>query len=229
MASMSTTLAPPDTALLSWYDALDEDPPGHRIEVLEGVLIVSPSASREHQDRTRGLANVIDLAAQDAGLVAVEDIEWRLEHPVTGLGSRPRPDVSVFDPDEPDGARLVTVEVLSPADRERLVPGEPETRIEGKRRAYAYGGTQVHVEVSEKEGVVEGRWFEARGGVLVEAGVARGEERLEVSGTVPFSFVPAELSGWLRRRVAELHRQADVERTRADHAEAELRRLRERH
>jgi hypothetical protein len=234
---MTTTLAPPDAGLLAWYDALDEDPPGHRIEVLEGVLIVSPSASRKHQDRAHGLKNIMDLATRDAGLVAVEDIEWHLEHPVTGLGSRPRPDVSVYDADEAgaeeaDAPRLVTVEVLSPADSERLVPGEPETRIEGKRRAYAYGGTQVHVEIDEHDGIVEARWFEARDGVLVEAGSARGDEPLDVGGPVPFSFIPAGLEVWLRQRVQQLQaraasaeQRADDERARADRAEAELRRL----
>lgn len=52
---MSSTLSPPDAGLLAWYDALDEDPPGHRLEVLEGSLVVTPSPSREHQDRARGL------------------------------------------------------------------------------------------------------------------------------------------------------------------------------
>ena len=237
---MTTSVAPPDAGLLAWYDALDEDPPGHRIEVLEGVLIVSPSASREHQERARGLAEVLDLAVQGAGLRAVEDVEWRLEHPVSGLGSRPRPDVSVLDPDDVDGPRPITVEVLSAADHERLVPGQPETRIEGKRRAYAYGGTQVHVEVVARADDVEARWYEAREGTLIEAGSARGDQRLHVGGPFPFSFVPAELEQWLRRRVNELQRRtdaereradaererADAERERADRAEAELRRLR---
>lgn len=50
---MSSTLSPPDAGLLAWYDALDEDPPGHRLEVLEGSLVVTPSPSSE--DRARGL------------------------------------------------------------------------------------------------------------------------------------------------------------------------------
>jgi hypothetical protein len=74
---------------------------------------------------------------------------------------------------------------------------------------------------------VVARWFQLRDGVLVEAGSARGDEPLDVGGPVPFSFVPAELEVWLRQRVQQLEQRADAERTRAERAEAELRRLRD--
>lgn len=230
---MSSTLSPPDASLLAWYDALDEDPPGHRLEVLEGSLVVTPSPSSEHQDRARGLANVLDEALAQTAWEVREDLESRLEHPVKGLGSRPRADVSVLDPTDPDGVRLLTVEVVSASDNERVVPGRPETRREAKRRIYAYGGVRGHLEVEEVGGAVEVRAFVARGGVLAPAGSARGDQTLTLSEPVPLRLVPDELAGWLRRRLADLHERAEAERARAeaeraraDRAEDALRRLR---
>lgn len=239
MAGM-TTLAPLNSGLLLWYDALDEDPPGYRLEILEEVLVVAPAPSEEHQERAVGFATLLEVALDGTGLRAVPDIEWPLEHPVAGLGSRLRPDVSVFDPEDPHGSRIITVEVVSPSDGERPVPGQPETRIEGKRRVYAYGGAAVHIEVQPVDGTVEVRWYALVEGRFVLAGSARGSEPLKVGGPHPFSVVPDELSDWARRRVRQLEaaaerereraererERADQERGRADRAEAELRRLR---
>jgi len=232
MGSMST-LAPPDADLLAWYDALGEDPPGFRLEIVEGVLIVSPSPEGEHQDRARGLADLLDVVVDQTGLRAREDVDWHLVHPVRGLGSRLRPDVSVLDPDDPHGPRPVTVEVLSPSDHQRLVPGEEETRIEGKRRAYAYGGAAVHVEVEPFGAALEVRWYEVVAGRFELAGAARGSEALEVGGPHPFTVVPDEVGDWLRRRLRELGEavdgasaRAEQERARAERAEQELRGLR---
>ena len=238
-----TTFALPDTDLLRWYDTLGEDPPGYRLEILEGELLVSPSPGGEHQDHARSMANLLDVAVEGTGLRAREDFDWAFEHPVSGLGNRLRPNACVLDPEDPGAPRLVTVEVLSPSDHQRLVAGEPETRIEGKRRAYAYGGAQVHVEIEEGPQQLVARWYAREGGRFVEAGRAQGSEGLEVGGPYPFTVVPGELTDWLRRRmvrlraaerVAEQERaraqqeraRADQERARADSAEAELRRLR---
>lgn len=222
---MSSTTATRDAGLLAWYDALTTDPPGHRIEVMEGVLVVTPSPGKDHQRRAHNLTSIIDLAVADAGLEAVEDFEWRLEHPVTGLGSRVRPDVSVLDPDDPHGVRPITVEVVSAADHERLIPGQPETRLEGKRRAYAYGGTSVHVEADTLGQVPAVTWFaRTEQGLLAPAGTARGEERLEVGGPYPFQVVPAELDDWLHRHLHKLAQERDELRRRVEWAEAELRR-----
>lgn len=224
---MSSTVVSRDTGLLAWYDALTTDPPGHRIEVVEGVLVVTPSPGGTHQKRARSLAEIIDLAVQAAGLDAVEDFEWRLEHPVAGLGSRVRPDVSVLDPTDPHGVRPVTVEVVSASDGERLVPGQPETRIEGKRRVYAYGGTSVHVEVDTLGDIPTVTWYARNNaGGLTQAATASGADRLDVGGPFPFSLVPAELDDWLRRHLSELARQREELQRRAERAEDTLRRLR---
>lgn len=224
-----TAFGLPDTDLLAWYDALDEDPPGCRLEILEGELRVSPSPGGEHQDNAHGFVNLLSVAIEGSGLRARRDFDWAFQHPVTGLGNRLRPDACVLDPDDLDVPRVVTVEVLSSSDRERLVAGEPETRIEGKRRAYAYGGAQVHVEVEKTSEGIEARWYALQGQRFVEAGRARGSEPLEVGGPYPFTLVPDQLSDWLQQRMEELraaHQSAERERERADRAEAELRRLR---
>lgn len=216
---MSSTLVGHDTGLLAWYDALTEDPPGHRIEIIEGVLVVTPSPGGPHQDRARSLANIIDVAVESAGLRAREDFEWRLEHGVAGLGNRLRPDVSVLDPDDPDAGRPITVEVLSPSDAERLVPGLPETRIQGKRRVYALGGTLVHVEVDGLGAEPSASWYaRSDDGGLGLVATARGADVLEVGGPHPFTLVPCELDDWLRHHLRALQE-------RAERAEEALRRL----
>ncbi len=210
----------PGSGVLAWYDALDEDPPGHRLEVLEEHLLVSPSPVSEHQDRTRGLANVIDEALSDTRWEVREDLEWPLEHPVAGLGSRLRPDVSVLDPDAPEDApRLVTAEVLSPSDHQRLVAGEPETRIEGKRRVYGYGGVTLHLEVDLVDDIVQLRAYVNRDGTLELIVTARGDEPLVLDEPVHLELVPAELEGWLRRHLKALEDALAEERARAEEAE----------
>lgn len=217
--------------MLAWYDALDEDPPGHRLEILEEHLLVSPSPVSEHQDRARGLAEVIDDALRGTRWEVREDLEWPLEHPVQGLGSRLRPDVSVLDLDAPpDAARLLTAEVLSASDHQRLVAGKPETRIEGKRRVYAYGGVSAHLEVELVGEVVELRAYVSTDGVLALAASARGGERLALEEPVRIELVPDELEGWLRRQLesydaalAQARARADAAEERAARAEAALR------
>ena len=216
MCPVTTTLAGPDVELLAWYDALGEDPPGHRLEILEGVLLVSPSPGGSHQDRARGIANVLDEALQGSDLIAREDFDWQLSHPVTGLGSRLRPDASALDPDDPHAPRPVTVEVLSASDHERLVAGQPETRIEGKRRAYLYGGAQVHIEVEARQETVEVRWYRRGVERLELAGTARGSEPLGIEEPFPFTVVPDQLADWLRQRLGQLHGELDAERERAE-------------
>ncbi len=152
-----------------------------------------------------------------------KDVEWPLEHPVSGLGSRLRPDASVLDPDAPAGAaRLITVEVLADSDRQRLVASEPESRIEGKRRAYAYGGVSVHLEVEPVDETVEVRAYSNRDGTLELTATARGDEPLVLDEPVLLELVPSELEGWLRRYLQSVEDAIAKERARLEQERARL-------
>ncbi|WP_214407623.1 Uma2 family endonuclease [Pseudonocardia lacus] len=102
------------------------------IEIVDGMVVVSPSASKRHNRLARVLANALDAAA-GPGWNADTDFDVRLHDvPLTNR----RPDVTVYradtidvDPTRPEHVLLV-VEVVSPGSEttDRIVKAEQYAR-----------------------------------------------------------------------------------------------------
>lgn len=97
------------------YDALPEEICRY-IEVVDGVILLSPSPRRSHQDVTHNLTAALKAVA-DKRLRVSSDVDLRLQD--VPLLNR-RPDIAVYDAALPDDAVLrpehcvLVVEVMSP-------------------------------------------------------------------------------------------------------------------
>lgn len=127
---------------VDWWDSL-EPPEGLRAEIIQGDLVLSPSASKPHALVLARLLRVLDGTAPD-GYVAITGLEWRLVQG-TVVASAPIPDVMVVAEAGEDVRPILAVEVLCPSDRQRL--SSNLTRIEGKRLDYAAHGLPHYLEI----------------------------------------------------------------------------------
>lgn len=157
-------------------DAIPED--GRRYELLDGVVVVSPSPSRPHQRMVLRLGAL--LLAGEVGptctLVAPYDVRL-------ALARKFQPDVLVLP--EPEATLpVLVVEVLSPSGR--------RYDREIKRAAYETGGVASYwlldpavpsVEVLELDG----------SGHYATVAAARGDQVCTLARPFPLTFSPAAL------------------------------------
>jgi Uma2 family endonuclease len=161
--------------------ALPDD--GHRYELLDGALVVSPSPGRRHQRAVTRTWRLLDAAGSphDEVLVAPYDV-------VLADDTVVQPDVLVAVRADLDrGAvplvpRLV-VEVLSPSTR--------RTDLLLKRSRYAAAGIPSYwiVDPDSPSLLV----LELKGEEYVEAQRAEGAQGVTVAAPFPATVVPAEL------------------------------------
>lgn len=166
------------------YDDLQNLPEdGHRYELLDGTLLVTPSPNFNHQQCVLSLAVLLHAAAPPDQVVVIAPFDW-LIGPRTSF----EPDVLVArraDVGERNLPRppLLAVEVLSASTR----------RIELvlKRDAYAAAGVPSYWIVDPDQPSLTALRLEA--GAYVEEAVVAGTDPFVASSPFPVTVVPARL------------------------------------
>ena len=174
---------------LPWGAPLTEDDlapmpeDGHRYELLDGALLVTPSPNIAHQNCVTNLVGLL-LGARTGGYtVLVAPFDVRLSR-LTVL----QPDVLVFPtgestPDRLERTPLLVVEVLSPSTR-RIDLG-------AKRLAYQDAGVPAYWLVDPNRPGLTALHLEQ--GRYVEHAVVTGDEPYEATFPFPVTVVPSAL------------------------------------
>jgi Uma2 family endonuclease len=174
------------------WDALEV--PGHyRAEIIQGELVLSPSASRLHQRSVRKLILILDKACPSEFEV-FPDLEWRLDREGF-VAQAPRPDILVApkNNDPIHAAPLLAVEILSPSDTDTLTYS-PMTRRDGKIRDYQSNGLRYYLEVAPgPAGSGDDVTVTLYDLVENSAEASRGTSEFITEVPFPFRFVPNDL------------------------------------
>lgn len=176
---------------LPWGAPLTEDDlatmpeDGHRYELLDGVLLVTPAPNLRHQRCVMRLGTLLEGARQPGHEVLSAPFDVRLSR-VTVL----QPDLLVarrsdLTPARLEGPPILAVEVLSPSTR----------RIDGslKRQAYEAAGVPTYWLVDPDVPCVT--VLELEDGSYVERARVAGDEALHATVPFPVTVVPARLVG----------------------------------
>jgi Uma2 family endonuclease len=172
------------------------DPPGRRLELRNGDVVVNAAPRPVHQDVARYLANRLEEACP-AGLKAVTDIEWRnLVADGAVIVNSQRPDVVVTRRAELRRAAaivdppVIAVEVISRSNTPK--------DVRDKRALYLANGLGCYVEVriDDAEDTVSISWYLSRSNQWEPAGEATGGNELRVTEPFAFSVVPNDLLPW---------------------------------
>jgi Uma2 family endonuclease len=179
---------------LTAADLADRPDDGHRYELLDGVLIVTPAPSMRHQDAAFGLARLLHAACPPELIVLMAPFDITLADD-TVL----QPDVLVFvrkqgTTRQLPGAPLLAVEVLSPSTR--------RFDLHLKRSRYEAAGTPAYWVLDPGKPPALTAW-ELRAGEYVEVASVSGPE--EFAAQVPFAvtvvpddLVDPDLPAWAR-------------------------------
>lgn len=165
-------------------DLADRPDDGHRYELLDGVLIVTPAPSPRHQDAAFSLGMLLHAASPPELKVLMAPLDVDLSE-----DTLLEPDVLVFRREQADrkqvnGAPVLVVEVLSPSTR-RL-------DLHLKRARYEAAGTASYWVVDPGEPPSVTAW-ELREGRYVEVASVTGPEKFAAELPFPVTVVPDEL------------------------------------
>ena len=164
-------------------EAMPDD--GHRYELLDGILIVSPAPKPRHQDAVGSLLVVLRQAAPRELLVLTAPLDVALAND-TVL----QPDVLVarrsdFSERDLPTAPLLAIEVLSPHTRRF------DLLLKRDRLQTAGCPSYWVVDVDEPSIIA----WQLVDGTYVEVGRASGSQRIQLSQPFEVAFSPAELVG----------------------------------
>jgi Uma2 family endonuclease len=175
-----TTIPVEDDFLADDLDQLPDD--GTRYELVDGLLLVSPSPTERHQRALGRLFFLLTAAAAPGVRVYGAPLDVRLSERV-----QVQPDILVVQDGPPrdklDRLPLLCVELLSPGTRRHDVVL--------KRRAYEREGIASYwlVDPATPSLTV----LELQEGAYVEVGRVEGEQAWTATQPFPVTIVPAEL------------------------------------
>ena len=174
---------------LPWGAPLTEDDlaampdDGHRYELLDGTLLVTPAPSLNHQRCVASLLVVLREGRQPGHVVLTAPFDVRLSR-ITVL----EPDVLVaqkadLTPARLEGPPLLAVEVLSPSTR--------RIDVSAKRLAYEAAGVPAYWLVDPEDPSLT--VLELEEGRYVERAMVAGDEAFRATVPFPVTVVPARL------------------------------------
>lgn len=171
-------------------DDLDRMPDdGHKYELLDGTLIVSPAPGLPHQRVAIVLAMLLELACPE-DLVVFPNVNVRLDK-ATAL----EPDVVVARPSDPGGPRLVGPPLLV---AEILSPDSALRDLNLKLAAYERYGVPCYWVVDPDLDRPALRVFELSGGAYREVAHVVGDEAFHAKRPFAVQVVPSRLVAKLR-------------------------------
>jgi Uma2 family endonuclease len=174
---------------VSDLDRMPDD--GHRYELLDGTLIVSPAPGPAHQRVAAVLITLLELACPD-DLIVFPDVGLRI-----GAQSALEPDVVVARSSDVSGIRLakpplLVVEILSPDSALR--------DLNLKKAAYESFGVPSYWVVDPNLDRPSLRAFALEGASYAEAGCVTGKAAFQAERPFSVEVVPADLVAKLRGR-----------------------------
>jgi Uma2 family endonuclease len=180
---------PGEPFTVSDLDRMPDD--GHRYELLDGTLIVSPAPGPPHQRVAVMLCHVLELACPE-DLIVFPNVGVRI-----GPRSALEPDVVVARPADVSGARLARPPLLV---AEILSPDSALRDLNLKKAAYERFGIPSYWVIDpdlEQPGL---RAFELVSGVYREVAQVTGDESFHAGRPFPVEIVPSRLVAKLRIR-----------------------------
>ena len=174
----------PQSEPLTVADVYDPPDDGHRYELIDGCLIVTPAPSHKHQRASGRLHFLLAEQAPTEFEVLAAPFDW-----IVSDSTKLQPDLLVFRVADVDADALrkppvLAVEVLSASTR-RLDLGT-------KRLAIAGGGASHYWIVDPLEPSITA--FDLAGDDFVEVGYAAGDEQLVIARPFPITVIPSRLT-----------------------------------
>jgi Uma2 family endonuclease len=163
-------------------DRMPDD--GHRYELLDGVLVVSPRPTPAHQVVAFTLASILDRAAPP---------EWQVVPEPAVMVSRDTefsPDIVVVGRDQLSGTKITQPPILAVEVRS---PSTALIDLNRKKAAYERFGVPSYWVVIPDQGNPELIAFELRDGRYEEAGRVGGDEPFGARRPFVVEVVPARL------------------------------------
>ncbi|MEU1885043.1 Uma2 family endonuclease [Micromonospora sp. WMMD987] len=164
------------------YLSLDET--SQRVELFDGSLHVTPAPTPRHQRISRKLGNILEPAAEQAGLELLEAVNVRLRP-----GRIPIPDLIVTDPVDLDELMIDAAEVHLVC--EIVSPSNASTDKVLKMHYYAAAGIEWYLLVEQKTGAL--RLHRRRGRHYTEHSATKRGEILSLIEPVRATIRPEDL------------------------------------
>jgi len=168
-------------------DRMPED--GHRYELLDGTLIVSPAPGLPHQRVAVVLTSILELACPD-GLVVFPNVNVRF-----AAGSALEPDVVVARRPDVSGARLLHTPLLV---AEILSPDSALRDMNLKKAAYERFGVPSYWVIDPDLDRPAVRAFELAGGAYAEVARVAGDQVFRALRPFEAEISPGRLVAKLR-------------------------------